>query len=787
MTNSSFDDTTKEAITRARSLSSKAAGGFELDGNEPDGKERDDVELCRHAIEKCLLYVESVPRSQTGCEPPQQGPRFENVRFVGAGGFGVVFAAFDRTLEIEVALKLLRPSKNSSVVRRRFLEEAKITAGLNHPNIVRLYDSGVLGEIPYISSTFLSGGSLAELVLESPDSLTGRDAAEIGCQIAEAVSYAHSKATFHRDLKPSNILIQRTGQTEPKFQATLTDFGLAKRWDKEVEDRFTQEGEVPGTVRYMAPEQALGDQDEFTIRSEVFSLGIILYQMATGKLPFDGLKFSDVRNQIVHHRPVRPSVVNKLIPKDFESIILKCLEKEPSHRYDSVGDLAKDLRRFLNSEPVEASRPTQFRQALWYAKKHPVTTVMVVGLFSVLAVSATVVSFALWQQKIATAKEFQTKVDYVMLFGSLIDDVLDSNKDQQTALLDALAEFRKSMVADLAISPNNPQLSHLLSLIYHYESTVYQRKGDAKNLINSRVKSVAILQSLSRKYRDNAKYRFQYIFGAMMLVLCSHSAETPMAQQSELLSPTLGVSSIDELMQLIRPEIDYFMAEFPSNPKQINACLQFKSDLAHFFYHGETDERYRIQEEVISESIRLADMHPDEPMFIKPAINSLRHRVSEYHEAVNFDAAFPELERIDKLFETYLRSHFGTRWVKGYFAEVKLTHAQLMMDTERYDELEELCSQILPICEKLVLVPEYRLVMLCQILQLQTMLLRCEEAFDKQKIADQRLEMLVATLENPETPIHALTTYAAWAKPRSIPVRLSETVAKQIALRKDTP
>jgi serine/threonine protein kinase len=781
MTDPPFDDTTKEAILQARSLSSTASSSFEVVGSE-----RDDIELCRTAVEKCKLYTGSIPRAQIVSESPPLGPRFENIRYVGAGGFGVVFAAFDRTLEIEVALKLLRPSKNSSVVRKRFFEEAKITAGLTHPNIVRMYDSGMLGEIPYISSTFLSGGSLAELVLESPNSLSSRDAAEIGCQIAEAVAYAHSKATFHRDLKPSNILIQRTGQIEPKFQATLTDFGLAKRWDKETEDRFTQEGEVPGTVRYMAPEQALGDQDEFTIRSEVFSLGIILYQMATGKLPFDGLKFSDVRNQIVQHRPIRPRVVNKLIPKDLESIILKCLEKEPSHRYDSVGDLAKDLRRFLNSEPVEASRPSQFRQALWYAKKHPVTTVMVVGLFSVLAVSATVVSVALWQQKIATAKEFQTKVDYVMLFGSLIDDVLDSNKDQQTALLDALAEFRKSMVADLATNPDSPQLNHLLSLIYHYESTVYQRKGDAKNLIDSRVKSVAILQSLSRRYRDNAKYRFQYIFGAVMLGLCSNPAEKPIHQQSELLSSTLGVSSIDELMQMIRPEIDSFVAEFPSNPKQINACLQFKSDLAQFFFDGEMDERHRIQEEVIAETIRLSDRYPNEPIFIKPAINTLRHRVSRHLESGNFDAAFSELDRIDILFETYLRPHFETRWIKVYFAEMKLAHAYFMKDTGRCNELQDLCSQVLPICEKLALLPEYRLVMICEILQLQTMLLQCEEATGEQQHADQRMKTLLATLENPETPFHALTTYAVWAEKRSLPAKLSETVAKQIALRKDT-
>ncbi|MCU0710911.1 MAG: serine/threonine protein kinase [Pirellula sp.] len=402
------------------------SGSFELAGNE-----RDDIDVCRHALESIPYQSEELVDAAESADEARVIPRFERIRLVGAGGFGVVFSAFDRTLEIDVAIKFLRPSRVSSVARKRFFEEAKITAGLTHPNIVRMYDSGLFREIPFISSAFLDGGSLADLILSSPNGMESREVAEIGCQVADAVAFAHSKATFHRDLKPSNILIQKGLNDNRRIQATLTDFGLAKRWDREIDHGFTLDGELPGTVRYMSPEQVRGDSDEFSIRSEVFSIGIILYQMATGTVPFDGVKNSEVRNLIENHRPKNPSAVIASFPKDLESIILKCLEKEASHRYDSVAELAKDLRRFLNGEPVIASRPSQLRQAVWFAKTHPLTSTLVLSTFLILLSSASLIGYAFWNQKIATAKEFKTKVDYIVLFGSLIDDVVAGKKDQQ--------------------------------------------------------------------------------------------------------------------------------------------------------------------------------------------------------------------------------------------------------------------------------------------------------------------------------------------------------------------
>ncbi|MCU0719106.1 MAG: serine/threonine protein kinase, partial [Pirellula sp.] len=359
MNDGSLDDTTKEAKTTDEYSTPFTSDCFEFSGNQ-----RDDIDVCRNVLESVPYPREDSPEESASVESREVIPRFDRIRLVGAGGFGVVFSAFDRTLEINVAIKFLRPSRVSSVARKRFFEEAKITASLTHPNIVRMYDSGVFQNIPFISSAYLDGGSLSDLLLNSPVGIAPNEVAGIGCQIAEAVAFAHSKATFHRDLKPSNILIQRGSNANDRIQATLTDFGLAKRWDRETDNGFTLEGEVPGTVRYMSPEQAKGDAGEFSIRSEVFSIGIILYQMATGVVPFEGSKNSDVRNQILNQRPKNPTALIASIPKDLESIILKCLEKHPLHRYESVAELVKDLNRFLNREPVIASRPSQWRQAV---------------------------------------------------------------------------------------------------------------------------------------------------------------------------------------------------------------------------------------------------------------------------------------------------------------------------------------------------------------------------------------------------------------------------------------
>jgi hypothetical protein len=713
-------------------------------------------------------------------------PRFERIRFIGAGGFGVVFAAFDRALEINVAIKFLRPSRVSSVARKRFFEEAKITAGLTHPNIVRMYDSGVLQDIPFISSAYLDGGSLADLLLKTPGGMPVSDVAEVGCQVAEAVAFAHSKATFHRDLKPSNILIQKGSDDKNRIQATLTDFGLAKRWDKEVDNGFTLEGEVPGTVRYMSPEQAKGDLDEFSIQSEVFSIGIILYQLATGVVPFDGSKNSEVKNQIVNQRPKNPKALIASIPKDLESIILKCLEKEPCHRYDSVAELAKDLRRFLNREPVLASRPSQWRQAIWYAKTHPLTSTLVVSTFVILLMSASLIGFAFWNQRISTAKEFQTKVDYIVLFGSLIDDVVAGKKDQQISLLDALSSFRNSLVADLATNPESPQLQHLLSLIYHYETIVHQRTENISKSVESRIESVALLKGLRFRYPENSKYRFQYIYGVVMLYVAIGSADLDMPEQFSLMQRKLGVANYHQLVMNIWPEIDAFKQEFPGNKTQISACIQFKNDMSQLLYDKEPEKLLRVKDEVIVESMLLADQSPEAPEFIKPALTAVQQRLSRSLSQGDYEDAIHNMNRADELFEKYLRNSFDTLWVKIYYLEMKTWHAYSLLMARQFELAEKICSDCIPLCEDLSKLSDYRIMCATCGLKLHTMLFLCSDSVSEERPASDRINRILYTLESPETPTSALSTYSTWIQTVKVPEEIETTLEKQLALRSGT-
>ncbi len=190
----------------------------------------------------------------------------------------------------------------------------------------------------------------------------------------------------------------------------LTDFGLAKRWDKSG-DALTMEGDILGTARYMSPEQARGDLDEYSVKSEVFTLGIILFEMLTGTVPFRGNSSTEIRRAIIQDRPLSLRSLRAKLPKDLPAIVSKCLEKSPEQRYESVAVLAKDLHRFLSGEPVEASQPSLWRLMTWQAKQHPwlAGSLLVTGL--TICLSTIGVSYAWWRLYQSGLREHQTKVD----------------------------------------------------------------------------------------------------------------------------------------------------------------------------------------------------------------------------------------------------------------------------------------------------------------------------------------------------------------------------------------
>ena len=272
--------------------------------------------------------------------------RYELHERIGRGGMADVFMARDLLLDRDVAVKILFPEHavDPNFVER-FRREAQSVAGLNHPNIVGVYDWGQTGNTYFMAMEFVKGRTLAE-VLRRQGRLTARSAASVGGSIANALAYAHRNNVVHRDIKPANILMASNGDIK------VVDFGIARALDSAHDGGLTQDGAVMGTATYFSPEQAKGDG--LDLRSDLYSLGIVLYELVTGKPPFSGESALATAYKQVHDVPTRMKDHAADVPPALEAIVSKCMAKEPTRRYATAEQLRDDLRYFLNNQPTMA-------------------------------------------------------------------------------------------------------------------------------------------------------------------------------------------------------------------------------------------------------------------------------------------------------------------------------------------------------------------------------------------------------------------------------------------------
>lgn len=318
-------------------------------------------------MSKSTLKLEELKISQ------DQVDRYAIIKTLGQGAMGSVYLAHDTKHDRQVALKTMLPNlANNEIAVKRFLQEAQAMQLLHNPNIIKIYEFGQSGKNIYLSMQYVEGAPLSDLILKKMSMLK---IAEIVAKTARALDYAHSKKIIHRDIKPSNIMIE-------KDNPILMDFGLAK--EVQGNARLTKTGAMLGTPSYMAPEQVKAQRKEIDNQTDIWALGVTMYEMLTTRLPFPGNQHFAVMRKIVNEEPTPPATLNPLVSKDLEKICLKAMTKDKRHRYASAMDMAEDLECFLSGQEIPIRKIVRRSKKSFFSRFYFVAYAVLVTFLSLL-------------------------------------------------------------------------------------------------------------------------------------------------------------------------------------------------------------------------------------------------------------------------------------------------------------------------------------------------------------------------------------------------------------------
>jgi serine/threonine protein kinase len=422
--------------------------------------------------------------------------KFELLERVGEGAFGTVYRARDTQLDRIVAVKLPRADRSLTAEdAEKFQREARNAAQLSHPSIVPIYEVGHDAAVPYIVSAYIEGLTLADALVRQH--LDYKQIASVVFQVADGLDHAHRHGVVHRDLKPSNIMlgrIQGVGNRSsdsvrpesrlpipdsrlPATQAFVMDFGLARRDDGD--SRLTVEGMIFGTPAYMSPEQARGENNRVDGRSDMYALGVILYELMTGEVPFRGAARM-VLQQIINEEPRPPRRLDDKIPRDMETIALKCMAKEQSRRYSTAGALAADLGRYLDGVPILARPVGRLERGWRWAKRKPLVaglSALVAVLFLVGAVGGTVASIIIYAKKNEAELSRDSARDRLQLALDTIYKELNLMQEQMEDQ-PALYPLRERLVREAVDGLQQVAVTTPVGTVDRGMSTAHERLGD---------------------------------------------------------------------------------------------------------------------------------------------------------------------------------------------------------------------------------------------------------------------------------------------------------------------
>ncbi len=436
---------------------------------------------------------------------------YELLEELGRGGMGVVFKARHQVLDRVVALKLIRSGELASEDEfQRFQLEIKVAGRLDHADIVPIYEVGEDQGLPYFTMKYVEGGSLLKALrggVWCPDEQNSpRRAAGLLETIARAIDHAHRRGILHRDLKPANILLG--GEGHP----LVSDFGLAKHVGVTLSstdrnglggnnpmarpDHLTATGVVLGTPCYMSPEQASGQSSRLTVATDVYSLGAILYELLTGQPPFRGESPLETIQQVLEKEPLPPTRLVPHVPPDLEVICLRCLQKQPDHRYASAAELAEDLKRFRQGESIQARPTPPWRQTLRWVRRHPVTSSLAAALFVVVLGALVFVTTAF----VAASQALRAKDDALTEKTTALTEKSQALEDKHAALeAKTLALHEKGQALQAAKEANWKATTSLVQLYAERLDGIWEKMSASDGIDLTRVNR--LLKSCPRASR----------------------------------------------------------------------------------------------------------------------------------------------------------------------------------------------------------------------------------------------------------------------------------------------